>query len=355
MVHVEAQYNHLGTLLDRAGHQEAETRRRLSIAASAFDASRRLLLQSRHVEFEDRVKLLQSLVTSTIFNLELWCCKGQAWTALAKGYAKLARRLLVGTCDQDYYNKMDSGTEVFLRTGLFPLHILAARKRLGFLTGLANAGNDTIWAIVQLEETWAAQIREDLNWMVKWSDSQWLAVHPGAWAEWWPLLTGRATWFKKCARRAAANWRRSENEAASARVFLRQCVFKGIGSTAMRFPRQCERKWRCPPCQQHFKSRAGLSVHFHKCHGRVACYRYYAVGTQCEACGVQFFSERRLLLHMKTSRKCCDVLAAMGRRCDEPCAGIRSQRKGREDFILCPPQPVSAPSVQGGSSQGWHL
>ena len=353
VVHIEAQYNHLGTLLDRDGHLESETRRRLSIASSAFESSRRLLLQSRHVEFSDRIKLFQSLVTSTIFNLELWCSEGAAWASLDRGYAKLARRLLVGMCDQDYYNRME-GDEVFLRTGLLPLHILAAKKRIGFLAGLARAGNHAIWAVIQQEGTWAEQLRRDLRWLSRWSGGAWPEPQADHWARWWVLLADRPAWLKKCARRAALNWRTEENAVASARLFLRQGLSRGLGRSGMRPPMSAERAWCCPPCQRQFRSRAGLGVHFHKCHQRIAFYRHYASGTLCEACGMQFYSEKRLLLHMKTSRRCCDILAAAGRRRSEPCAGIRSWRRCRDEFVLCPPQKMAtALEVVADGNRKW--
>ena len=126
-MHVEARYVHLGTVLDRDGFLDGEAKRRLGKVVSAFDSARRMLFQSKYVEFKDRVQLFQSLVTSTIYNLELWAGGGKAWDSLVRGYMNTARRLLAGACSQEHYVRMDA-SEVCCRTGLTPLTLLAARK-----------------------------------------------------------------------------------------------------------------------------------------------------------------------------------------------------------------------------------
>ena len=180
-VFVEAQYDHLGTMLDRDGRLDAEARRRISRASAAFDASKKLLFQSRYVHFEDRVKLFQMLIPSTFFNLELWCNEGKVWDSFCNGYTALARRLLHGRCSQEHYVRMDSG-EVFFRTGLLPLNALAAKKRIGFLCSLTKTANSVVWAIIQQESEWATQVLSDLAWMVQWAPGQPLSAtvgHPG--------------------------------------------------------------------------------------------------------------------------------------------------------------------------------
>ena len=340
-VHVEAQYDHLGTMLDRDGHLEAEARRRLSRAAAAFEGSRKLLLQSRFVHFEDRVSLFRSLVSSTIFNLELWCCHGKAWETFSQGYVAIARRLLAGMCSQEHYVRMGPG-EVYFRTGLLPLHILAATKRLGFLCSLARTGNNVTWAIIQTEGAWARQVVDDLRWLCRWCPSSWPDVGPEQWAQWWLIFCERAAWLKQCTKRAARNWAQYEHQRAAARVFLRDCAIYTVGRIASRPCVPSEIRWCCAPCQRTFSTGAGLGAHFKKLHGRQAAYRFYAEGSVCMACGTDFFSTRRLLMHLKVTPKCCDKLAAAGRRRTEAQHGLR-WRRSRDDFVLCPPQRVGQP------------
>ena len=112
--------------------------------------------------------------------------------------------------------------------------------------------------------------------------------------------------------------------------------------------------WCCPPCNQFFQTGSGLGAHFKRCHGRTAAYRYYADGSFCHGCGKQFFSSRRLLLHLKVTPQCCDRMAAAGRRQDCAQPGIRSWRRSRDDFPLCPPQRQAAPlPPAAGTERKW--
>ena len=56
-VHVTPQHVHLGGMLDMTANMQAEKRRRLALAANAYDSGRRLLYQNRAVDLPVRVKL----------------------------------------------------------------------------------------------------------------------------------------------------------------------------------------------------------------------------------------------------------------------------------------------------------
>ena len=87
-------------------------------------------------------------------------------------------------------------------------------------------------------------------------------------------------------------------------------------------------------------------MHFQRKHKRCAAYRRYAIGSLCHACGLELFTQRRLLLHLRGSHHCCDVLAAMGKVSEQPQEGIKLWKlKPSEPFVLCPPQYKQAASA----------
>ena len=92
VVHIQAQYTHLGGVLDRDGSMAAEARRRLAMARSSFDRQRRMLFQNRYVCLHVRGNFFRSLVTSTFNNLALWTEKVKSWPTMAAGYDRLLRR-----------------------------------------------------------------------------------------------------------------------------------------------------------------------------------------------------------------------------------------------------------------------
>ena len=70
-IHVQACV-HLGGIVDKDGSMKAEARRRIAFAASAFQRQSKMLLQNVHIHLLTRGALFRRLVTTTIFNLELW-------------------------------------------------------------------------------------------------------------------------------------------------------------------------------------------------------------------------------------------------------------------------------------------
>ena len=352
-VFVEAHYVHLGAVLDKDGHLDAEARRRVGKLGSAFDSARKMLFQNKQVQFSDRVLLFHSLVTSTIFNLELWAGDSKAWRSLSRGYMLTARRLLSGLFSQDHFIRMDAG-EVFFRTGLLSLEMLAVRKRLGFLTALVKTGCHRMWAILQQEGQWATQVADDLRWLVTWSSEPWPAVHADQWTQWWHILSDRPAWFKKTVKRAAVVAMKDANQKAAYRAFLRDCAIASLGKACARPFQLDDARWCCVPCGQFFQTGAGLGAHFKKCHGRTAAYRHYLDGSTCHGCGKQFFSSRRLALHLKVTPQCCDRMAAAGKRHDVAQPGIKTWKRSREDFVLCPPQRVASPlAAPQGVQRKW--
>ena len=197
--------------------------------------------------------------------------------------------------------------------------------------------------MVQAERAWADQVWDDLRWVRQWASQPLPDLSHATWPNWWHLLAAPGGAFKKKARTAAQNYTKHASRDDAVELFLMD-LLKDVGVATTEMSAR-EAVWCCPPCKMGFGSKSALSVHFRKKHCRKAAYRRYAVGSLCHACGVDFFTQRRLLLHLRGSSHCCDVLAAMGKVAPEHQEGIRQWKpKASAAFVLCPPtraQPAS--------------
>ena len=105
-LHVQAQYKHLGGILEREGSLQAEARRRLAIAASSFEQHRARILQNTFLDEPTRSTMFRGLVTATFFNLEIWTSGLDAWKTMVAGYHRLLRRVLCKGMDSHVLYRM---------------------------------------------------------------------------------------------------------------------------------------------------------------------------------------------------------------------------------------------------------
>ena len=89
--------------------------------------------------------------------------------------------------------------------------------------------------------------------------------------------------------------------------------------------------WVCFPCNKTFGTKAGLSVHFFKTHGRIAAYRQVAEGTVCEACKTSFWSSGRLAAHLRSSQGCVAELVRQGKQTLQIMPGFGSKKRRQAD------------------------
>ena len=158
-----AQYVHLGGLVDPDLRLQAEARRRVAIAASAYDSGKSLLFGNASIPLEVRASLFQTYVGSTLFNLGLWIPSGPSWTVLEGGYTKILRGLLATKFKGDALFKVVApATHILTRSWHLPL--LARKARLSLLGSIAVAAPDALWAMMQADQAWLGVVRDDLDW-----------------------------------------------------------------------------------------------------------------------------------------------------------------------------------------------
>ena len=114
----ECSSTNLGGMLDASAKFGPEPKYRLARASSAFESSKKLLLQNKLLPLPTRGKLYVHRTTA---------------------FGTLGRRVLA----------------------------VAYRGTTSQTVGLARAGRPVLWAMIQAEHLWAAQLVKDLEWFVR--------------------------------------------------------------------------------------------------------------------------------------------------------------------------------------------
>ena len=315
-----------------------ELRHRLAQASSSYDAAKKLLLGSPRLELPTRVALFETAITPTFFNIGLWIPSGQSWDSLCDGYSKLARRLLVPIVGAHRAFHVPLPV-VHWYTGCRRLTLIARRARLSLLLSLVQNGPPLLWALLQSEASWFTAVRDDLAWLVGEDTDNWPLLVGPAWPAWHHLLCQSPQLFRRRVRKRLLQTHEEQIARDATLVCLWHCcrTMPRSPETAMH-----AESWTCFPCGKSFSTKAGLSVHFFKTHGRVAAYRQVASGTVCEACNTSFWSAGRLAAHLRASPGCVAELVKRGQADHTSGSGLWQARKRRQadsvDFTLSLPE-----------------
>ena len=166
-------------------------------------------------------------------------------------------------------------------------------------------GPPILWAMLQNEQEWCAQAREDLHWMVHGHADQWPSTEGAAWPLWWHIFRKQPQRVKRQAQKRQAIEFKAYKEQAAVDV-CKWYMYRQIKVEALH--EEPATTWLCRVCDRVFKTKAALSVHFFKTHGRCAGYRHYLQGTKCEGCNKEFWTRGRLEDHLRASAKCVGIL-----------------------------------------------
>ncbi|CAE7241543.1 unnamed protein product [Symbiodinium sp. CCMP2456] len=193
---VALQYKHLGGLVDCRNLMAPEAKRRLAMAAAAFDQAKEMLYLNDKIGLPVRAALFAATVGATFHNLAQWIPNGQDWAILSGGYSRLLRRLLTKDFPGEALLHVPPAL-VHILTGSWPLELVAKRARLSLLRSLARAAPDLLWGALQEEQSWLRVVREDLQWLVQKNGDEWPALRPASWPEWRSLFLRAASWIKR--------------------------------------------------------------------------------------------------------------------------------------------------------------
>ena len=310
------------------------------------------MLGNKTLTLSTRVALFEITVATCFFNLAIWTPKGPAWDSMCVGHARLARRLLAHQLRDDRLFRLPLPV-IMWKTGCLPLDLLAIRQRLSLLGSLVRAAPGLLWAALQAETDWMAQIRADLAWAISDREGQWPQLLPQAWPEWWRVLKDSPQRLKRLTKARIAEEQKARAEAEVMDICL-WAMARGLQKGTKTQGRDWQ--WFCRKCAKGFDSKAKLSVHYFKVHQRVAMYRLYAQGTQCRACGTECWSEGRLAVHLRSSHKCVNALGAGGCAADQVTPGFGSKHRRRADleqYTLAMPERTGTAS-QPSNEVVWH-
>ena len=345
-ISVTCQYKHLGGVVDHNAGGGCEAKRRLAIAAAAYEKGRDLLYLNATIPLKTRADLMQLAVTTTMHNLALWVPEGLPWAQLCQGYARLVRRLLMKECDGEALLHTPS-VYAHVSTGTPPLFLVARKARLSLLASMARTAPMALWAALQEEQSWLRAVHEDLAWLREGSEDQWPQLGAAHWPAWRSLLGQATAWYK----RQVARRVRIENEAYAKDQKMKLALWAIYRRASAVLPDRWEPATRlvCRPCGKTFKTKGALGAHFQKSHGRCAKYRAVVVGTVCRACGVQYWTTGRLSRHMRDTPQCVSTLYDSGHRAPviAPGVGSRARRESDiDDFHPAAPQRACTPVEQ---------
>ncbi|CAE7241174.1 unnamed protein product [Symbiodinium sp. CCMP2592] len=343
-VPVTNHYKHLGGVVEARGYGGCEAKRRLAIAAAAFDKGKDLIYLNTTIPLPVRSAILQVAVTSTMHNIALWTPEGPQWAKLCGGYARLVRRLLMKDVDPESLLHIPA---VFAHVAAEcpQLQLVARKARLSLIASMAKTAPLALWAALQEEESWLRTVAADLAWLRQGAEDSWPPLGPAHWLQWRNILRDSTAWYK---RQVAA-----KTKGASMAYYKAQRVALSLWAI---YRKACEwlpeehsvvTQFVCRPCAKTFRTKGALGAHFMKTHGRCAKYRAVVHGSICRSCGVQYWTVGRLARHLRDAPWCVSTLRATGvtTAALAPGTGSRFRRKAeQDDYHPAPPIQVAQPT-----------
>ncbi|CAE7899283.1 unnamed protein product [Symbiodinium sp. KB8] len=334
-VAIMPQYVHLGGIVDYKTNMKAEAKRRLALAGDALEAGAKLLYANKQIQKETRVKMFETAILATFFNLAIWIPRGEAWSSLCDGYTRLLRRILAPHVLGTELFKLPSPV-IHLATGCWRLELQGIKHRCSLLTNMVTNGPDALWAILQAEETWLRTLRADLV-AVSAEFKHMPQPTAASWPQWWHFIRDYPGRFKLGVKRYLRKEHERQCQEEVILVGLWGIYREACSWMPVQFTKQTV--WSCRACRRTFRSKGGLGAHFFKAHQRLAAYRTCIDGTVCRACCGQFWTSARLGTHLRDNPGCVARLLAKGHYLDaaQPGQGSRAyQRRFVEEFNLAP-------------------
>eukprot|EP00435_Cladocopium_sp_Y103_P063215 s993_g24.t2 len=351
-VRVTGRYKHLGGLVHHSGDQRHEARQRVAVAHQTFTKQRKVLFCNRHLAHDKRRQIFDSVVlTGMCYGSESWVFNDQRSKDYFHGsIIKLYKRFL--GLRQDLHERDDD----ILVKGCFlsPTEVLR-RSRLRYLGTLYRGASPQDWGLINQDEEWAQQLRDDCVWL-------WQQLHHASclrdprehFASWDYLIHYHPNYWKRLINRGcehAVQQRRNRwlVHDLHSRFFasLQRSGCLAVEAPTYEKPFEETQYYGCMACGVRCASRGGEGAHFFRRHGVRTSVRSLFDGTQCPHCLREYHTGGKLQAHLQRSAPCRDSLRARRHRCP-PAAGIGSlehQNQVRVHDGLLPPLPAQGPRL----------
>ena len=315
-INIVGDYTHLGNVIHHTGSHRKEMTRRLGIAHQAYTQHSRVLYRNRAIPFPKRKELFESLiVTKLLYGSETWAfgtIKEQE--RLHAGIMRLYRRLC-----QCRHDAALTDEDILCQGDLLSPTELLRRQRLRYLPTLYKCADLVPWTLLEADADWCDLMRADLEWLhLQLCNASNLPDPQLDFVPWKKLIVHYPGYWKRLVRRGfahAVQQRKREHDVRQFHVDIID-MLGAHGSFAHDLPAKPrsfgDTFFGCLHCSLRCKSLGGEGAHMFKKHGKHAFHRRYCGGTQRSACLKEYHTIGRLSHHLRTSRKCRQLLA--GRR-----------------------------------------
>ena len=349
---ITQRYKHLGTVIALNGNIAPDLRQKFAAAHDTISKYKAQLFCNRGLPVHKKVQLLDSLVLSVItFNSATWqpCNKRQRAHVVA-GFHKIYKRVATMHFGKIAVDWSAAKLKAMLQVpdGQDILRV----SRLRYLGQLIRTGQNHTWALIQQEQSWYAQIQDDLLWLRSFSGDP--SVPDGQAETWdelhrWTMHEPRS-WksiIKRASKRATAYATRQHEWREWHAWIFRYLQENGAIQTAQLGERTAQHF--CLLCKKKFGGKAAQAVHAFKKHERHHPVRYHVTGRQCECCRRQYSTHVNLLNHVRYSVRCFDFYQTKI-FIIEPEPGVNSRRAQDEQNVHRPFYQAEGPREETKAS-----
>ena len=194
--------------------------------------------------------------------------------------------------------------EALQLAGFVPLAVVMRCRRLGYFCRFVRSAPRALLALAQQPgDEWRRQLVADLAWLrAELPDKLQALPHPAARPQVWEdLCRANPHEWKLLLALVGTRRRRRLDEARDQLWSVIAARRAEAAAAPPPIPSAEVGAWRCASCPRTFTSENARRMHDTRVHGRTCWTRRVPWGTECEACGWQFWSRLRLRLHLLRS------------------------------------------------------
>lgn len=348
-ISVVGAYRHLGTWIQVGGGIARELKVKFATAHDAMTKYRSQIFANRAMTLVRKRQFFDSLVLSVIsYNAAVWVPRnkkqgGQLDSAFHRLYQRFAV-LHFGVPAMTWSRKW-----LLYKLGLPEAAIVMLVARLRYLGQLIVAGQPILWALLQRDRTWHAQLVEDMRCLWRYCPEvgEFFPLQQN-WLQLFDYVTASPMRWKRTIRKLQARaiavqkldvewmlWHQDIRDRLLEHQIVSPC------------PKiQYNTIFCCLCCKKTFATKANMAVHAFKKHGRVNKARAYVTGQQCERCLKHYELHSDLINHVKRGGPCFDFYQNRGLivRC-EPAVNSRAKTR-RKSLLRHPHMQAAGPRCQ---------
>eukprot|EP00438_Fugacium_kawagutii_P019378 Skav207918 [mRNA] locus=scaffold190:418633:423325:+ [translate_table: standard] len=336
---VVASYQHLGTRMSQSLSNHHNIASRIGRASQLFRQLSKPVFSNRSIYVALRLKLLESLVLSTVF------FGAGSWHQIApRSFDRLQAAVVhwqKHIAGVGFWSEQRTSDEVF--QGLYTLAPLALRlhkHRLLFAFQLAHSAPDFLSQAILEEDacvvgSWISALIPALQWwttMDAMPELEGILQLPAAQrgpSLWQWLRTHRTkgpSQVRTAVLRATLEQSIAVQVRHSVQALISRCRSAGVVIDSAPLPaaepQSSPHTFECHQCEVTFSTLQAWQAHQRRKHKLMSLERRYCFGTTCAACSVCFWTEQRLQIHLRNSRDhaegCLQHLVRHYQPLDEP-------------------------------------